>query len=482
MPVRLTFEGGTIAIRSSSSSSSISGPEEEGANEKVLPRSISVQPWVKWDARSHSYRALAFRYRELLERLQGEGVPFEDGVLRPLPFPDPETATPEPEVELRPYQQEALERWLTDGRGRGAIELPTGAGKTYVALGAISRLRCATFVVVPTLDLVEQWKRVLARFESELGVPIGELTGKEKRLEPITVATYDSAYLHADRIGNKFPLIVFDEVHHLPSPGYRHIAEFFASPYRMGLTATYEREDELHEALSELLGGVIFEIGAEELTGDDYLAPYVLERIYVDLTPEERAAYDRAQGLFQGYLKKHHIRIRRPQDFERFVYRSGADPEAWQAVRARHRAVQISFNAQGKLQELRRLLERHRGGRIILFTRFNELVHRISEEFLIPCITYKTGREERTQVLEGFRQGVYEAIASSQVLDEGVDVPEANVGILLSGTGSSREFIQRLGRLLRPREGKQAVLYEIIARGTGEERTSYRRRRKLKER
>lgn len=460
--IELRFEGGTIALR---------------CDREALPPALRVQPWVKWDPRSRSYRVLAFRYRELLGLLRSEGVPVDDRVLRPLSF----FPTPfEPEalgIALRPYQQEALERWLRDGGGRGVIELPTGAGKTHVALGAIARLRCATFVVVPTLDLVDQWKRALEPFKRR-GIAIGELTGREKRREPITVATYDSAYVHADRVGDRFPLIVFDEVHHLPAPGYRHIAEFFASPYRLGLTATLERGDRRHEDLAELLGGVIFEITAEELTGS-YLAPYVLERIYVELTPEERAAYDREYGIFRNYLKKHRLRITRPQDFERFVYRSGRDPEAWRAVRARHRAVQIAFNACAKRAELRRLLERHRDDRVIVFTRFNELVYRISEEFFIPCITYKTGREERRDVLEGFREGRYRVIASSQVLDEGVDVPEANVGILLSGTGSPREFVQRLGRLLRPREGKRAILYEIIARGTGEERTASRRRKRL---
>ncbi len=472
-PIELRFEGGTIALRASPSS-------EEG--KEALPKALTVQPWVKWDSRSRCFRVLAFRYRELLEILREEGSPVDDRVLQPLPFAwaapshgDPAEALG---ITLRPYQREALERWLRDGGGRGAVELPTGAGKTFLALGAIAYLRCATFVVVPTLDLVDQWKRALAPFEGQ-GIPIGELTGREKRLEPITVATYDSAYVHADRVGNRFPLIVFDEVHHLPAPGYRHIAEFFASPYRLGLTATYEREDRLHEDLAELLGGVVFEVSADELTGE-YLAPYVLERLYVELTPEERAAYEREYGIFRKYLKKHRIRITRPQDFEKFVYRSGADPEAWRAVRARHRAVQIAFNARQKREELRRLLLRHREDRVIVFTRFNDLVYEISEEFFLPCITYKTGREERAEVLEGFRRGEYRAIASSQVLDEGVDVPEANVGILLSGTGSSREFVQRLGRLLRPREGKRAILYEIIARGTGEERTASRRRKKLR--
>lgn len=465
MSVQVKFEGGTIAVV----------PQGLSRRDLPLSTSISVQPWVKWDARSQSYRVLAFRYPELLQALRSEGVAYEDQVLKPLTFPNLPEGAQIP--ELRDYQEEALQCWLTEGNGRGAIVFPTGAGKTFVALGAIAHLKCATFIVVPTLDLVDQWKQVLARFQ----VPIGELTGKEKQLEAITVATYDSAYIHADKIGNKFPLIVFDEVHHLPAEGYRHIAEFFASPYRLGLTATYEREDELHEVLSELLGGKIFEIHAEELAGT-YLSRYSLERIFVDLTPEEREAYERAQRIFQSYLRKHRMWLKHPRDFEKLVYRSGADPEAWRAVRARNEAVQISFNARNKLEELRRLLIKHRGDRIIIFTRFNDLVYRISEEFFIPCITYKTDRDERVEVLQSFREGTYEAIVSSQVLDEGVDVPEANVGIILSGTGSSREFIQRLGRILRPRESKRAILYEIVSRETGEERTASRRKKKLKAR
>lgn len=468
MNARLHFEGGTIAITLSDPASS----------------QIPQRPYIQWDKRSNSYRALAFRYRELLEDLKTLDLTYEDWVLDPLPCPPLPIQILK---ELREYQREALDRWAaggsTGGRAaaskpyRGAIVLPTGAGKTFVGLGAIAHLQCPAFIVVPTLDLVNQWQRELqAHFKD---VPIGEYTGHEKRLEAITVATYDSAYIYADKLGNKFPLIVFDEVHHLAAEGYRHIAEFFASPYRLGLTATYEREDELHEVLSELLGGKIFEIRADELTGK-YLSTYSLEKILVDLTPQERESYERHNELFQGYLKKHRLRLRHPRDFERLVLRSGSDPEAWAAVRARNEAQQISFNAQNKLKELRRLLIEHRGDRIIIFTRFNELVYRISENFFIPAITYKTDRDERGEALQGFRDGTYQAIVSSQVLDEGVDVPEANVGIILSGTGSVREFIQRLGRILRPREGKQAVLYELVSRQTGEVRTSYRRKRQLR--
>jgi superfamily II DNA or RNA helicase len=125
---------------------------------------------------------------------------------------------------------------------------------------------------------------------------------------------------------------------------------------------------------------------------------------------------------------------------------------------------------------LKKLLEYHKMDRIIIFTRYNDLVYYISKKFFIPCITHKTDKNERTEILKKFKTGVYTAIVSSQVLDEGIDVPEANVGIILSGTGSLREYTQRLGRILRPTE-KKAVLYEVISRGTAEIQTSARRSR-----
>jgi superfamily II DNA or RNA helicase len=113
----------------------------------------------------------------------------------------------------------------------------------------------------------------------------------------------------------------------------------------------------------------------------------------------------------------------------------------------------------------------------LVFTRYNQLVYRISRRFLIPAVTHQTPREERKEILERFKAGEYRGIVTSQVLDEGVDVPEASIGFILSGTGSSREYIQRLGRILRKRPGKEAKLIEIVARETVETRISQRRHR-----
>lgn len=263
-------------------------------------------------------------------------------------------------------------------------------------------------------------------------------------------------------------------MHHLAAEGYRHIAELFAAPYRLGLTATYEREDDKHEDLPRLLGGKVYEIETEELTGE-YLAEYTVERINVDLTPAEQRRYDEKVEVFRDYLISSNIQMRGPKDYKKVVMRSGNDPAAWKAVRARNEARNIAYNSEAKLDELSNLLEIHRNDRIIIFTRYNDLVHDIADRYLIPPITHRTNKEERRKLLDRFRNDEYTAIVSSQVLDEGVDVPDANVGIILSGTGSSREYRQRLGRILRP-SGDTAKLYEIVSKGTGEVQTSYRRR------
>lgn len=426
-------------------------------------------PHAQWDERSHSMRALALYYREIVRYLENSGILFEDNVLELIPCPDFICSR---KLALRDYQQEALERWMIERKG--VLVLPTGSGKTVIALKAIERVNSPVFIVVPTLDLVDQWKEQLGIFAIE----IGEYSGREKNLQPITVSTYDSAYNAAENIGNKFKMLVFDEVHHLPSEGYRHIAECFASPYRMGLTATYERDDGLHELLPRLMGGKVYEVEVDELAGE-HLSSYRVVRINVELTPEEKEEYEENMEVFRDYIQRANIKMRDPSDFQKVVIRSGYDPRAWDAVRARNRARRIAYNSRSKMAELENLLEKHHGDRIIIFTRYNDLVYRIAEEYFVPCITHKTDKNERVMVFQGFREGKYSALVSSQVLDEGVDVPDANIGIIMSGTGSNREYIQRLGRLLRPSE-KQAVLYEIVSSGTSETRTAYRRKKKRK--
>jgi superfamily II DNA or RNA helicase len=420
-------------------------------------------PFMKWDTRVNKYRAEALYYRDILENLKLSDLSFEDNVLDLVPCSFLSST-----IKLRKYQKEALKKWFL--YKKGAVIMPTGAGKTIFAMKIIEKVNSSTFIVVPTLDLVNQWKKEL---KNAFSIDIGEFTGNKKTLEPITVSTYNSAYINAPYLGNKFKLLIFDEVHHLPSESFRHIAELFASPYRLGLTATFKRDDELHEELPRLIGEKIYEISPEPLAGK-YLADFETKKIAVEFTEDEQLDYEEAQSTFKNYLISRNIKMRGPKDFQKIVMRSGRDLEAREAILARKRAEKLAFNSKNKLNELANLLDKN--NRTIVFTKYNDMVYKISKRFLIPCITHKTKKDERKEILDKFKEGVYCSIASSQVLDEGINVPEANIGIILSGTGSSREYIQRLGRLLRPAENKQAILYEIVTKNTMEVRTSYRRK------
>jgi len=423
-------------------------------------------PGVEPDPRSKTGRAPAFRYAAVREALAERGVDLDDRVLD-LPALDLASA-----YELREYQVEALAAWEEADR-RGTLELPTGSGKTVIGLGAIERLGTPTLVVVPTIDLLVQWREEL---EAEFEVAVGQLGGGTQAIEHLTVATYDSAMIRAEDLGDRFGLAIFDEIHHLGGERYRETARLLAAPARLGLTATFERPDGAHEPIEDLVGSVVYRLDPDDLAGE-HLAPYDVKRIRVDLTPEERREYEDCQETFTTYLARSNIDMRSGSDYRKLVMRSGNDPAAREALLAKQRAREIVFNADAKVDALADLLDRHRGDRVIVFTAHNDLVYRISERFLIPAITHRTGTEERRRFLEHFREGSYSRIVTSNVLDEGVDVPDANVAVVLSGSGSEREFVQRLGRVLRPKEGGgRALMYEVVSRDTAEENVAQRRR------
>jgi superfamily II DNA or RNA helicase len=456
--VRLAYEDGTVRVE---------GPAD------VLP----ALPGVEDDPRSGTARAPAYRYRDLRRALAGRDrdaeveveVEVEDRVLRADAERDLALSTT---YRLREYQEAALEAWRGNDR-RGVIELPTGAGKTVVAVAAMAELSVPTLVVVPTVDLLEQWRRELA---TEFDVPVGQLGGGEQRVEALTVSTYDSAYLRADDVGDAFGFVVYDEVHHLGGEGYRDSARLSAAPARMGLTATFERPDGAHEVVAELVGPRVYRVDVDELAGE-HLAEYDVRRLEVELTDAEREAYEDAQGTFVDYLKRSNLSMTSGSDYRKLVMRSGSDPAAREALLAKQRARRIMMNSEAKVAALADVLDRHREDRVIVFTAHTDLVYRLSERFLLPAITAETGASERRETLRRFREGEYSRVVTANVLDEGVDVPDANVAVVLSGSGSEREFTQRLGRVLRPKtDGGRATLYEVVSAETAEERVAERRR------
>ena len=446
----LRFEDGTIRI--------------EGLDESAA-RAASL-PGVAWDERGLVARTPAFRYADLRRALRDADSTVADHVL-----PE-ETLSLSHSYDLRPYQRDAITAWRERG-DRGVVELPTGAGKTVLAVDAIATLGVPTLIVVPTIDLLTQWRREL---ETEFDVEVGQFGGGEQTQAPITVSTYDSAYLRAEDVGGDFGFVVFDEVHHLGGEGYRDIARLLAAPARLGLTATFERPDGAHEVLEDLVGPKVYETSVDDLAGE-HLAAYEIRRIEVELGPEEREAYDEAQGTFVDYLKRSNLSLTSGSDYRKLVMRSGIDPKAREALLAKQRARQIMMNADAKVDTLGRLLDRHRDDRVIVFTAHTDLVYRLSDRYLLPAITSETGASERQEILDRFREGTYSRVVTANVLDEGVDVPDATVAVVLAGSGSEREFTQRLGRILRPKsDGRGALLYEVVTEETAEERVADRRR------
>ena len=461
--MRIEFDDGTLLLRDA-------------------PETV---PHAEWDDRVDEYRTRAYRYQGLLEWAgawdsnsdqatlqQGFDQAVEDEARA---YPDLQLK-PALQIEPREYQQAALDAWREHDR-RGSVVLPTGSGKTFLGLQAIADAGVATLVVAPTIDLMNQWHATLTNaFGNQLLEGVGVLGGGSHEITAITVTTYDSAYRYINEYGDRFGLLIADEEHHLPAPTYRQIPEMSIAPYRLGLTATYERADGKHELLDDLLGSVVYEENVDALAGE-YLSEYETIHMQVELMDEERTQYDEEYGIYRDYVDSHAFDLWKEEGYREFLTRTSYDPEGRRALIAKQRSERVARTAAKKLDTLDTLLKRHHDDRAIIFTANNDFAYEISREFIVPCITHQTKTEERTELLERFRTGEYSMLVTSQVLDEGIDVPAANVGIILSGSASKRQYAQRLGRILRPTDDRQpARLYEIIAANTVENYVSERRR------
>ncbi len=431
-----------------------------------VDRAFAAPPAFRWDERVNRWRAQADSYRHVVKDLIRRGVTFADEARGYHKF----DFRAKLHVEARPYQEQAIAAWKLKERC-GVVILPTGAGKSLVAQMAIEQVGRSALVVVPTIDLMNQWyDLLLSSFQAEVGL----IGGGYFEVGALTVTTYASAFRFMERLGNQFGLIIFDECHHLPSSIYRYAAEFAIAPFRLGLTATPERADGEDQLLEELIGPIVYRREAQEFAGE-YLADYSVVRVHVELSREERELYESERAIFRRFLNDKGISLSSLRGWQMFIVASARSEDGRRAMMAYRASKRIALGTDAKLRVLADLLTRHKRDRALIFTAENEMVYRISQKFLIPAITHQTGVKERRQWLEAFNKGDVLALATSKVLNEGVNIPEAAVAIVLSGSGSSREHIQRLGRILRKQPDKEATLYEVITRDTTEEHISKRR-------
>jgi superfamily II DNA or RNA helicase len=449
--MRFRFDGGTVLLES-----------------KVADAIARSLPGLRWDARVGAFRAPASawpRIREALGRESAEGMPaatpVRDGWSR---------------VELRPYQEAALSAWEVADR-RGIVVLPTGAGKTVVALAAMARSGLTTLCMVPTRVLLDQWKSAI---ETITSVPVGRLGDGTRDIERITVSTYESAYRTMHALGRRFELLVVDEVHHFGSGIRDEALEMSLASARLGLTATPPREPAALERLAETVGRVVYELSVGDLSGA-YLAPFDLITLPIDLTEHEAAAYERLMRQFRP-IHQEFCRLAPGGSWKAFLRYAAGMAGGRRALAALREAMQLIAYTEGKRAALGEILRRHRESRVLVFTSHNQAAYAAAREHLIMPITCHIGRDERREVLDRFRRGDLRALVSARVLNEGVDIPDADVAVVLAGSMGEREHVQRVGRVLRPRENKRAIVYELVADGTTETAKSRRRRAALEPR
>jgi superfamily II DNA or RNA helicase len=429
---------------------------------------LDFVPGLVWDPRVALHRAPAFRYAELLEALRSRGLSCSDAARAAGALPSGAWR----ELALRAYQQAALLAWqLADERG--LLVMPTGSGKTRVALSAIAAAGCRTLCLVPTRALLQQW---LAQLRAAYAGPIGCLGDGQRAIEAVTVSTFESAYRLMPSIGNRFELLIVDEAHHFGVGVRDEALEMCLAPRRLGLTATPPDAAALHR-LGDLVGPIVYEIALADLTGS-YLADFDLVVLPLALNPSERASYDADHGEFSE-LSRRFRQLHPHGTWQELVAAASQSAAGRAALAAGRRARRLVSFTRAKARAVGMLLSRHRGSRVLVFTADNAAAYAIAAEQLIMPITCDVSRGEREQALEAFRRGELRALVSARVLNEGIDVPDADVAIIVGSTFGEREHVQRVGRLLRPAPGKRALVYELVSAATTEVWRAAARRKAL---
>lgn len=442
--MRLTFDRGTLLI--------------DGASADAGAASV---PGAAWDARVGAWRAPA---RRLCERVAPSALDWPPGAGRSQWRPPP----------LRPYQAAAVDAWKAAGR-RGLVVLPTGSGKTRVAIAAMAAVDAPVLVLVPTRVLLHQWRGEIA---AAYAGPVGQLGDGERQVERVTVATFESAWRRMDRLGDRFGLLVVDEAHHFGAGTRDEALEMSIAPWRLGLTATPPVPgSEARDALEALIGPVVLQLSIGDLSGR-YLAEYSVVTLPVALRPEERRAHALDQACFHAV----HGPWRRANpgaSWPEFVAAVSRAPPGREALAAWRRMTRRLAFTERKAEVVGALLARHRDARVLVFTADNRAAYALARRYLITPLTCDIGRRERDEALARFRAGEVRALVSARVLNEGIDVPAAEVAVIVGATGGPREYVQRVGRLLRPAEGKRAVIYELVVPGSQEVARVARRRQAL---
>ena len=351
--------------------------------------------------------------------------------------------------QLRDYQAQATESFWEGGSG--VVVLPCGAGKTIVGAASMAHAKTTTLILVTNTVAGRQWRDELLRRTTLTPDEIGEYSGERKEIRPVTIATYQvvtrktkGEYKALELFDSRdWGLIIYDEVHLLPAPVFRMAADL-QSRRRLGLTATLVREDGREDDVFSLIGPKRYDAPWKELELAGYIATAECVEVRTSLSESERLTYATAE------------------------------------TRERYRIAACSAS---KIHALERLLELHSGKQTLIIGAYVEQLEDIAARIGAPLIDGSSTTANRERMFDAFRRGEISTLVVSKVANFSIDLPEAAVGIQVSGTfGSRQEEAQRLGRLLRPKaDGAEALFYTIVARDTLDAEYAQRRQRFLAE-
>jgi DNA excision repair protein ERCC-3 len=345
---------------------------------------------------------------------------------------------------LRRYQQAAVDVFHAGGGsegGAGVLVLPCGAGKTIIGIGCMAKLQTRTLILTTNITAVKQWKQELLDKTTLEDGQIGLYTGDTKEIRPVTVATYQilthrktksSPFEHFKLFeAANWGLVIYDEVHMLPAPIFRTVAELQAKR-RLGLTATLVREDGKEEDVFSLIGPKRVDVPWKTLEKDGFIATAYCLEIRVPLPTDERMEY---------------------------------------AVAGNRERFRIASENSLKMQIVDELLSKHTKDSVLVIGQYLEQLRIIGKRLDVPVITGKTSEKEREELYGRFRLGDLQLLVVSKVANFAIDLPDANVAIQVSGTfGSRQEEAQRLGRILRPKGGRNiSYFYSLVSRDTNEQ-------------
>jgi DNA excision repair protein ERCC-3 len=362
---------------------------------------------------------------------------------------------------LRDYQRESAQVFHAGGSARGGsgtIVLPCGAGKTMVGMAAMRQLQTSTLILSPNTVAVRQWIGELLDKTTLTADQIGEYSGLQKEIRPVTISTYQiityrkrrtpkgsaEEYPHFELFNARnWGLIIYDEVHLLPAPVFRITAELQARR-RLGLTATLVREDGLESDVFSLIGPKKYDVPWKDLERQGWIATACCHEVRIPLDEDQRMEY---------------------------------------ALASQRNKYSVAAHNRRKLLVLQALLGKHAADNLLVIGMYLDQLEQIAAMLDAPLITGQTPVRERERLYEQFRAGQVKQLVVSKVANFSIDLPDANVAIEVSGTfGSRQEEAQRLGRILRPKsDGSLAHFYTLVTRDTVDQAFNANRQRFLTE-